>query len=172
MASTLLGPAESRLLSRKVMPTEPLEPVETTSPACTAVPTVAGSFCPPRSICTGPEDTLMRPASCALVGPDSPAVRTIAPASMSRPRSMISPRKSGIRLPDGRAGRAYNTRMTVARYDRICPARRDALSRVGTFLAEACDAPWLPRDVAVRRTPLCQRLFTTNVPHDYVSHTL
>src|SRR5689334_9928542 len=58
IASTLFGPAESRLLSRKVMPTEPSAPVVTTSPACTAAPIAAGAFCPARSISTTPRATL------------------------------------------------------------------------------------------------------------------
>jgi anti-sigma regulatory factor (Ser/Thr protein kinase) len=80
---------------------------------------------------------------------------------------MISPRKSGIRLPDGRVGRAYNSPMTVARYDRIFPARRDALSRVGTFLAEVCDAAGLPREGCLRLTLLVEELFTNTVTHGY-----
>src|SRR6187402_983712 len=80
MASTLLGPADSRLLSRNVMPTEPPVPVVTTSPACTAAPTSAGRFWPARSICTVPRATLTCPASCAAAEIGSAASRTAAPA--------------------------------------------------------------------------------------------
>ena len=57
--------------------------------------------------------------------------------------------------------------MTVARYDRIFPARRDALSRVGTFLAEVCDAAGLPREGCLRLTLLVEELFTNTVTHGY-----
>lgn len=79
----------------------------------------------------------------------------------------MSPRKSGIRLPDGRAGRAYNSPVTVARYHRIFPARRDALPRVDTFLAEVCDAAGLPREGCLRLTLLVEELFTNTVTHGY-----
>ena len=57
--------------------------------------------------------------------------------------------------------------MTVARYDRIFLARRDALSRVGTFLAEVCDAAGLPREGCLRLTLLVEELFTNTVTHGY-----
>ena len=79
----------------------------------------------------------------------------------------MSPRKFWIRLPDGRAGRAYNSPVTVARYQRIFPARRDALPRVDTFLAEVCDAAGLPREGCLRLTLLVEELFTNTVTHGY-----
>jgi serine/threonine-protein kinase RsbW len=80
---------------------------------------------------------------------------------------MMSPGKSEIRLPDGRAGRAYNSPVTVARFHRIFPARRDALPRVDTFLAEVCDAAGLPREGCLRLTLLVEELFTNTVTHGY-----
>src|SRR5437773_4404572 len=49
MARLLSGPIESRLLSPKVMPTDPSAPVVTTSPSRTFVPTGTGIRCPDRS---------------------------------------------------------------------------------------------------------------------------
>src|SRR4030095_9802 len=81
MASTLFGPAESKLLSRNVMPTEPSVPVVTTSPDCTAAPTSAGSFCPARSLCTVPRQTFTWPAACAALEIGRAASRTAATVS-------------------------------------------------------------------------------------------
>src|SRR5262249_14647595 len=72
--STLSGPTESRLLSRKVIPTEPSAPVITRSPCWTTLPTGAGMRWPERSICTAPFETLICPASSAAAACSTPIV--------------------------------------------------------------------------------------------------
>ena len=85
ITSSLLGPADNRLLSWKVMPTEPSAPVFTVSSTSMTAPTGAGINLPLRSICTSPLDTLMRPAS-----PANACVHVHAVASKSTPKTRIS----------------------------------------------------------------------------------
>ena len=57
--------------------------------------------------------------------------------------------------------------MTVVRYDRMFPARRDALPRVSTFLGEVCAAAGFPREGCLRLTLLVEELFTNTVTHGH-----
>lgn len=57
--------------------------------------------------------------------------------------------------------------MSAARYDRIFPARRDALPRISTFLAEVCAVAALPREGCLRLTLLVEELFTNTVMHGH-----
>lgn len=57
--------------------------------------------------------------------------------------------------------------MTAGRYDRIFPARRDALPGVGTFLAEVCAAAGLPREGWLRLTLVVEELFINTVTHGH-----
>jgi len=57
--------------------------------------------------------------------------------------------------------------MSAGRYDRIFPARRDALPQIAVFLAEACAAAGLPRDGCLRLTLLVEELFINTVTHGH-----
>jgi hypothetical protein len=59
MASSVLGPADSRLLSRKVTPTAPSLPVTSLSDWRTFMPAAAGTCLPSRSTCTVPLTVLI-----------------------------------------------------------------------------------------------------------------
>src|SRR5258706_8246306 len=85
ITSSLFGPADNKLLSWKVMPTEPSAPVFTVSSTSMTVPTGAAISLPLRSICTPPLDTLMRPAS-----PANACVHIHAPAKSRKPNTRVS----------------------------------------------------------------------------------
>src|SRR5947207_11375652 len=82
MARLLSGPIDSRVLSPKVIPTDPSAPVITTSPSRTLAPTGTGSRCPTRSIAAGPLETLTIPTSSAsAVAGTSVHVRSVRNAA-------------------------------------------------------------------------------------------
>jgi anti-sigma regulatory factor (Ser/Thr protein kinase) len=55
----------------------------------------------------------------------------------------------------------------VVRESRTFPARRDALPRVGAFLAEVCEAAGVARATCLRVTLLVEELFTNTVVHGH-----
>jgi serine/threonine-protein kinase RsbW len=54
-----------------------------------------------------------------------------------------------------------------ARHHRTFPARRDALPRVESFLAEVCEAAGLTREGCLRVMLLVEELFTNTVVHGH-----
>src|SRR5258708_19127463 len=101
MASTLSGPAESKLLSLKVTPTVPSAPVIRVSDWRTAVPTCTGRRLPSRSRCTAPAVTLTSPMSLPQAAAANPIRHTAIVQRMVFPHSpfkkdSIMPRKDNV----------------------------------------------------------------------------
>src|SRR5258708_3843972 len=101
MASTLSGPAESKLLSLKVTPTVPSAPVTRVSDWRTAVPTCTGRRLPSRSRCTAPAVTLTSPMSLPQAAAANPIRHTAIVQRMVFPHSpfkkdSIMPRKDNV----------------------------------------------------------------------------
>ena len=57
--------------------------------------------------------------------------------------------------------------MPVVRESRTFPACREALPRIGAFLAEVCEAGGIGRAICLRVTLLVEELFTNTVVHGH-----
>src|SRR3954465_12741967 len=158
ISSTLFGPTDSRLLSVKVMPAAPSEPVTSVSDCSTGMPMLTGRRLPPRSRCTAPLAVLTWPASAAA-----------ATAKPNRIAAMIQ----RMLPPQERTyqKRFYNRTLmadsAISTAAATFAARGGELGRIGTFLNDFCVRQAIGRERCLKLNLVIEELFTNTVRHGH-----